>query len=326
MAHDRSERTFSHGKVMLHNLQHSDEPTPELTRNGYTISTRELPSLPYLIPFSKDYTKYLKDDSIQLIEELTGSSKIFCYGASHTGGPATESKEFVPIIHSDLSPEGAKYWTQELKEHYHYSLTDSDEFQKAVVDEKCLVIFNVWRLVQIVKDNPLAICDWKSLKKTDALNLKFTPTDLNNAQQAWKYAAHQKWGYVPNQKPKEVFVFIQHDSHGKDGHGMNVLHASVVLEGQQGTFTRKSYEFRIAVIMDNESLMEEEPAMVAKPVKEEQSVKENASAMEEEPPMEDSNKQGFLHKLVSCFFPQKSTLRNPQARDDIYLTESQIIV
>ncbi|KAH9813489.1 hypothetical protein DFH28DRAFT_341813 [Melampsora americana] len=249
MKSDPSKRTFPNTKLRLHNLRDPDEPTPELTTNGYTISTRNMPLLPYYEPFSEDYTNYLKADSIKLIEELTGSSNMFCYSFGHRGGPGTESKGFLPIIHSDLSPEGATYWTQELKEHHHYSITDSDEFRKAVVDEKRLVIFNVWRPVQIVKDNPLAICDWKSLKKTDALNLKFTPTDLNNAQQAWKYAAHQKWGYVPNQKPKEVFVFIQHDSHGKDGHGMNVLHASVVLEGQQGTFTRQSYEFRIAVIM-----------------------------------------------------------------------------
>ncbi|KAH9817852.1 hypothetical protein DFH28DRAFT_129374 [Melampsora americana] len=216
----------------------------------------------------------------------------------------TSPKDFTPIIHSDLSPKGANYLKKELKEYYYYPLTDSDEFRKAVEDEKRVVIFNVWRPVQIVKDNPLAICDWKSLKKTDALNSEITPTNLNNAIQPWNYKGHQKWVYVPNQKPEEVFVFIQHDSHGKGGHGINVPHASVVLKGQEDKpSTRQSYEFRIAVIMDNESLMEEEPATEAKPVKEEQSVKEKASSMEEEPPIEASDKQGFLHKLVSCFFP-----------------------
>ncbi|EGG10089.1 uncharacterized protein MELLADRAFT_30138, partial [Melampsora larici-populina 98AG31] len=116
-----------------------------------------------------------------------------------------------------------------------------------------LVVFNVWRPVKIVEDNPLAICYWDSIKEGDTSEFVLEPTSRANAIQTWNFKDHQKWAYLSNQKPEEAFVFMQHDSKGKGGHGVNVPHASVVLQGQEGKpSTRQSYEFRIAVIMDDE--------------------------------------------------------------------------
>ncbi|EGG10090.1 uncharacterized protein MELLADRAFT_30944, partial [Melampsora larici-populina 98AG31] len=108
-----------------------------------------------------------------------------------------------------------------------------------------VVVFNVWRPVKVVEDNPLAFCDWKSLKKTDLPDLEIEPTDLMNSVQPWKYGSHQRWYYMSHQKPEDVFVFVQHDSKGQGEHGMNVPHAAVVLKGQENKpSTRQSYEFR----------------------------------------------------------------------------------
>ncbi|EGG11157.1 uncharacterized protein MELLADRAFT_33473 [Melampsora larici-populina 98AG31] len=117
---------------------------------------------------------------------------------------------------------------------------------------KRVLILNVWRTLETVKDNPLAICDWRSLKKEDALEFRVRPTHIGNSVQAWSYGPHQRWFYLPNQEPHEVYVFMQHDSHGEGKHGINVPHTSIILDGQENdTPTRISYEFRIAALMDD---------------------------------------------------------------------------
>lgn len=203
----------------------------------------------------------------------------FCTSYAHRGALDQSSLEPWTLIHSDLSAEGAQYWKKNVQERYLNSPYQGDnDFGQSIKDGKRLVVYNVWRPVKIVEDNPLAICYWDSLRPGDKTDHKLKPTSHSTAIQTWKYEEHQKWAFLSNQKPEEAFVFMQHDSHGKGGHGINVPHASVILEGQEDKpSTRQSYEFKIAVIMDDQP--------------------------------------GFLHKLFSCFsFAFKEPLNQKQGK------------
>ncbi|KAH9817848.1 hypothetical protein DFH28DRAFT_960935 [Melampsora americana] len=262
--------------IPLHDLRKCDDPI--LEKDGFTVMKRRL-DLHKLKPFSKEYKRVLQEDSIQLVKDLTGASMAFCSSYGHRGATDQFSLEPYSLIHSDLSAEGAKFLKAQLQERYLNSPHKGDqEFGKSIKDGKRLVVFNVWRPVKIVEDNPLAICYWGSVRAKDKMEFGIQPTSHENAIQTWKYRDHQKWVYLPNQKPEEVFVFMQHDSHGKDGHGTNVPHASVVLKDQEGKpSTRQSYEFRIVVIMDDEPVIENQILT------------------------QDSNQTGYLQNLFSWF-------------------------
>ncbi|EGF98195.1 uncharacterized protein MELLADRAFT_30153, partial [Melampsora larici-populina 98AG31] len=112
-------------------------------------------------------------------------------------------------------------------------------------------IINVWRPVHAVQDNPLGLCKWNSLLPEDTLQAKITPTTAENSMQAWRYREGQDWFYLSKQQPSEVYAFMQHDSRGENGHGVNVPHASFTLtEDREKTFTRISFECRVIAIVD----------------------------------------------------------------------------
>ncbi|KAH9817853.1 hypothetical protein DFH28DRAFT_1106135 [Melampsora americana] len=260
--------------ILLHDLRKCDAPI--LQKDGFTVVKRS-PNLHKLTPFSNSYKAALQRDSIQLVKDLTGSSMAICFSYADRGASDEDSLGPYSLIHSDLSIKGAESLKEELERKYIKSPYKRDrKFGQSIKDGKRLVVFNVWRPIKIVKDNPLAICDWNSIKEEDKMEFGLKPTSHGNAIQTWKYGDHQRWVYLPDQKPEEVFVFIQHDSHGKDGHGINVPHASVVLKGQEDKpSSRQSYEFRIAVIM------------------------------------KDSNEPGLLQKLLSWLPPRFASKKTP---------------
>ncbi|KAH9810554.1 hypothetical protein DFH28DRAFT_489201 [Melampsora americana] len=241
-------------EVELHDLRNDDGFMPELATNGFTyVQNRYISGIEALDKFSPKFTEAMKEDSVKLVKDLTNAREAVCFSLGYRGGPNSESKKPFPIIHSDLSPSGAEWKKQEIQEAFLKSKDPSIyHLGDSIKRGKHLLILNVWRPVETVDDNPLAICDWTSVKKKDAHKFKVTPSHIGNAIQAWKYQPHQKWFYLSNQKPHEVFVFMQHDSHAQDKHGMNVPHASMIMSGPgSGIPTRTSYEFRIAVVLDD---------------------------------------------------------------------------
>lgn len=158
-------------------------------------------------------------------------------------------------MHSDMSAEGAIFFKTGFQQKLLASkYPDEVEFGKKMKEGKGVMILNVWRPLQIVQDNPLGICKWDSLLKEDAINFdkNIEATNSLNSFQPWKYRKGQQWFYMSQQTPDQVYIFVQHDS--RDGHGINVPHASFTLKGKQVSKpSRISFETRIVALVDSPS-------------------------------------------------------------------------
>ncbi|EGG02997.1 uncharacterized protein MELLADRAFT_109728 [Melampsora larici-populina 98AG31] len=197
---------------------------PTLDIEGFTyVSGRHIPE-----NLSKDgYQELVEADSVALVKNLTGATSAIVFDTTFRGNFDSESRKIVPIIHSGMSPEGAKI----LKEHFQdqwLNLGDTEmiQFGKYLEKNKDCAIVNVWRPIQTVENNPLGLCKWNSLAEEDVLDFGVKPQSASTTVQPWEYKAHQEWFYLSEQKPDEAYVFMQHDSRAKDGHGINVPHAS----------------------------------------------------------------------------------------------------
>ncbi|EGG06786.1 uncharacterized protein MELLADRAFT_106271 [Melampsora larici-populina 98AG31] len=207
-----------------------------------------------MVEFSDEHYFALKEDSIQLVKKLTGAKSAVAYASVYRGDNSLDSLKPVPVIHSDMSAKGADL-TKGLAQDIFLKSDDPKEveFGKHLkLGGKNVVIYNVWRPIRTVQDNPLGICKWNSVLEEDALDLGIIPTDVTNAPQPWKYRKGQRWFYLNKQRPDQVYVFMQHDSRaGKDGHGMNVPHASFSLRGDFSKKpTRMSFESVVFAIVD----------------------------------------------------------------------------
>ncbi|EGG03100.1 uncharacterized protein MELLADRAFT_30091, partial [Melampsora larici-populina 98AG31] len=113
-------------------------------------------------------------------------------------------------------------------------------------------ILNVWRPIQPVSDNPLGLCEWSSLSPPDdTLEYGVEPTTASNSIQPWKYKEGQKWWYLSNMRPDEAYVFMQHDNTAKNGHGINVPHASFKMVTDDPNISqRSSVECRVMAFFE----------------------------------------------------------------------------
>lgn len=204
------------------------------------------------------YKAELREDSIKIVKELTKSDQVISFTSDYRDKNSRETKNIIPAIHSDFSPRGAKHFKRELQERLLKSQNpDLMEFGKQMKKGKDVVIYNVWRPLQVVKDNHLGICKWDSLLKEDAIKFKqkIQQFDASNSFQAWRYREGQQWFFLSHQAPDEAYIFMQHDIRAaKDAHGINVPHASFNLEEEdEERSTRISFECRIVAIVDPSS-------------------------------------------------------------------------
>ena len=85
-------------------------------------------------------------------------------------------------------------------------------------------IINVWRPInRPAQDCPLTFCAANTVAESDLV-----PVDRYNPEfvlelHYLKYAEHQKWWWVKEQRPEEIAVFCQFDSEGRDKCECSVL-------------------------------------------------------------------------------------------------------
>lgn len=152
-----------------------------------------------------------------------------------------------------MSAKGAKYIKKEIKKTFLASDNQMEvELGKSLKRGQDVMLLNVWRPLRVVQDNHLGFCKWSSLSKGDRLDWGIKPTNSENSLQAWKYSATQQWFYISKQKKDEVYVFTQHDSRAKDGHGINVPHASFNSRSDIDHLpTRMSFESKIVAVFES---------------------------------------------------------------------------
>ncbi|KAG0143152.1 hypothetical protein CROQUDRAFT_27974, partial [Cronartium quercuum f. sp. fusiforme G11] len=96
--------------------------------------------------------------------------------------------------------------------------------------------FNVWMPLEIVEDNPLAVCNSHDIEFNDKKEMRL-----------WEYKENHQWVYLSNQSPSQDLVFTQHDN--QLGVQFSVPHPSVMHpRAKKQACPRKSFEVGILVV------------------------------------------------------------------------------
>ncbi|KAH9823386.1 hypothetical protein DFH28DRAFT_1092175 [Melampsora americana] len=238
-------------QVPLQDLRRIDQ-VPNLKTWGFTyVSGRHVAGIENMEEFSVQNQAALKADSVELVKELTGAKTVFALGGGYRDHETSGSVRSVKMIHSDMTLQGARWFKTKARRQMLTSRFPSDvEFGKYVMEGKNIVVYNVWRPLHTVQDNHLGLARWDPHLKEDALTGITDVTNVRNALQPWRYSKDQEWYYLSQQEPHEVYVFKQHESGAKDGHGVNVPHASFNFKDFQGPEARKSYEIRVIAVIE----------------------------------------------------------------------------
>ncbi|RPA77244.1 hypothetical protein BJ508DRAFT_378990 [Ascobolus immersus RN42] len=192
-----------------------------LLKTGGANRRRNMPDVIRDAPEGPDRTQeakeWISEIMIPFLTESMGAEKVFCYnvafrhnvrepGSDLNGypcGSTTQSATLNP--HADHTTEGGL-------RRIRYELPHSD--LKKYDSPSCrLRVVNAWvPLVDTVQDAPLAFCDPRSVDPKDLiLSKRYTGAYTG---ELW-YLAHnpdQKWYWLSEQKPDEIFVFQTFDT------------------------------------------------------------------------------------------------------------------
>ncbi|TVY78522.1 Aspirochlorine biosynthesis protein N [Lachnellula suecica] len=88
-------------------------------------------------------------------------------------------------------------------------------------------IVNTWRsLVPVLEDNPLAVCDSRSVDMADLVPAdRIIPTRAGEVYYG-RYNPSQKWYWLDKMTPEEPYMMIMYDSHGRSDDARFCLHVS----------------------------------------------------------------------------------------------------
>ncbi|KAK0657890.1 hypothetical protein B0T16DRAFT_402684 [Cercophora newfieldiana] len=175
-----------------------------------------------MIPYAKETNN--------LIRKLLNTDDVICYdlrwrrNASFTDEEAFSNSRNVPSppvrnVHIDHTPEGG--WNRIRR---HLSPEETEKFCNGQYRAR---IVNVWRpLFRPIEDNPIAFCDPDTVCRNDMLEVdRVTPISLIEVFQI-KFNPTQRWRWLSKQTPDEPVVFVQFDSHPRNGRINGVPHAT----------------------------------------------------------------------------------------------------
>lgn len=141
-------------------------------------------------------------------------------------------------VHADGSPNG-------IKKSLSYLLTE-DEKADIVEGRYRLRVINVWRpLVPVVENQPLAICDRRSVQTSDWEEVEKIQTAWIEESMYLRHNEGQKWFWLSKQTMDEVTSIVVWDSANADSVTVSVPHCSFKLpEEDPSAKLRESIEVR----------------------------------------------------------------------------------
>jgi hypothetical protein len=181
-------------------------------------------------------------EACRLVRELTGATEVFAFMGILRGGDENLGGGPALSAHVDFNEPALRGWVQRLAPDRAAQLAD-----------KRLVNVNVWRGVRPVRCSPLAVCDARTVEKSDCLTVRFGDAPpppgpvaggLNLA-----YSARHRWYYYPDMQPDEAIAFRLFDTGRQDGHVTG--HTAIVdPTAAPDAPKRMSYELRTLAILD----------------------------------------------------------------------------
>ncbi|KAH7923037.1 hypothetical protein BV22DRAFT_1130944 [Leucogyrophana mollusca] len=149
-------------------------------------------------------------ESIQLLKELTGASKVVLF--DHTvrrhrpGDHDTDETKRQPVsqVHVDQTPASAT-----ARVHRHLPADEAKELVK-----KRFQIINLWRpITHPAIDYPLALCDYRSVDEAkDLVPVALIYPDREGETMGVKFNPNHKWKYQKEMRQDEVVLIKCYDS------------------------------------------------------------------------------------------------------------------
>jgi hypothetical protein len=192
---------------------------------------------------SADVASRYHPQACQLVRELTGASEVFAFLGILRGGEAKAGGGPALSAHVDFNAVSLRGWVKRLA---------PDRAERLVT--KRLVNINLWRGTRPVENMPLAVCDARSVEKTDFMNVRFgegETASMSEAAGGFNLAFNPKhrWYYYPHMQPDEVLAFKLFDTGASDWR--MTAHTSFVDPGAvPGSPKRESFEIRTLAVFD----------------------------------------------------------------------------
>ncbi|MFO7277465.1 MAG: CmcJ/NvfI family oxidoreductase [Pseudomonadota bacterium] len=183
-------------------------------------------------------------EACRIVKELTGASEVFAFLGIRRGGESNAGGGPALSAHVDFNEAALRGWVARLA---------PDRAETLL--RKRLVNINLWRPLRPVENYPLAVCDARSVDKSDFMTVRFgeggqtaslaeTAGGLNVA-----FNPKHRWYYYPNMQPDEILVFRLFDTGDPEWH-MTAHTAFEDPTSRPGSPPRESFELRTVAIFD----------------------------------------------------------------------------
>ena len=190
-----------------------------------------------------DFERRYYPQVCSLVKELTGASEVFAFMGILRGGEDAKGGGPALSAHVDFNGPALKFWLSKLA---------PDRAEELA--SKRLVNINVWRGTIPVENYPLAVCDSRSVDKSDFLSVSLgkpeggfkqgMPAGLNMA-----HNPNHQWYYYPDMQPDEALVFRLYDT-GNPDWKMTGHTAFEDPTSKPGSPKRQSFEVRTIAVFD----------------------------------------------------------------------------
>ncbi|ERF72759.1 hypothetical protein EPUS_04812 [Endocarpon pusillum Z07020] len=158
------------------------------------------------------------------------------------GGSFDSPNEPAWQVHIDLSRDaGPKRLRYQLRK---------PEHEKYLNEHWRIRIINVWRpLKHVVRDAPLAFCDFTSVDAADLIATDRPSREYVGEVYYVRYNSAQRWYWLSEQTPDELSLFMSYDSDPGENGAALCPHSAFQLQGVQPPVERReSLEVRLIVI------------------------------------------------------------------------------
>jgi len=181
----------------------------------------------------------------ELVRKHTGASRVVIF--DHTVRVGDEDKrtenllrEPVLRVHNDYTEWSGPQRVRDIL---------PDEAEDLL--KKRFAVIQVWRPIQpVLKTNPLAVCDARSLPASDLIIAERRYPDRVGQTYQIKHNNNHEWFYFPDMKREEAIIFKVYESE-KDGRARFTAHTSFVdPTTPKGAPPRESIEIRTLAFFD----------------------------------------------------------------------------
>jgi len=211
----------------------------EFATNGFTL-LKHATEVDFNSP--EDVQRRWYPEACRLVRELTGASEVFAFMGILRGGDENLGGGPALSAHVDFNEASLRGWVQRL------APDRAEQFAN-----KRLVNINLWRGTRPVRCSPLAVCDARSVDKSDFMLVRFGDAPpppgpvaggLNVA-----YNPRHRWYYYPDMEPDEVIAFRLFDT--ANPRWQMTAHTAVVdPTAAPDAPKRMSYELRTLAVFD----------------------------------------------------------------------------